>query len=45
MSGWAWPALLVVLALGGCGVDGPPHPQGQGVNVSGEARIGIVGRL
>lgn len=38
-------ALLLVLALGACGVDGPPHPKGQGVNVSGEARIGVVGRL
>lgn len=37
--------LLFVLALGACGVDGPPHPKGQGVSVSGEARIGVVGRL
>ncbi|MDE0697902.1 MAG: hypothetical protein OXH76_18935 [Boseongicola sp.] len=40
-----WLALLVVLALGACGVDGPPHPKGQGVSVAGEARIGIVGGL
>ena len=40
-----WLALLVVLALCACGVDGPPHPKGEGVSVAGEARIGIVGRL
>ncbi|MYG28507.1 MAG: hypothetical protein F4213_21240 [Boseongicola sp. SB0677_bin_26] len=38
-------ALLAVLALGACGVDGPPHPKGQGVSAAGEARIGIVGTL
>lgn len=40
-----WLALLVVMALGACGVDGPPHPKGPGVSVAGDARIGIVGRL
>ena len=46
MSGWTRLAqLLLVLALGACGVDGPPHQKGQSVNMGGEARIGIVGRL
>ncbi len=40
-----WLAPVAVLALGACGVDGPPHQKGRSVEVSGEARIGVVGRL
>ncbi len=46
--------LAAVLALAGCGIDGPPERPGDpeeerrpepGVTVSGEARIGAIGRL
>lgn len=40
---------LLLAALAGCGVDGPPtRPDDTpppGVQVSGEARIGVVSRL
>lgn len=46
-------AVILVLTVGpmaACGVDGPPErpaakPQQSGVQVSGEARIGVQGRL
>ena len=38
--------IVALLALAGCGIDGPPQqPEGRGVSVSGEARIGVVGSL
>ncbi|WP_312524811.1 argininosuccinate lyase [Paracoccus sp. (in: a-proteobacteria)] len=44
--------LIALLALGACGVDGPPVRPGPqqdnpppGLSVSGEARIGVVSTL
>lgn len=38
--------IAALLALAGCGIDGPPkQPEGGGISVSGEARIGVVGSL
>ncbi|MEO0946323.1 MAG: hypothetical protein AAFY06_16130 [Pseudomonadota bacterium] len=42
-------ALISLLVLAGCGIDGPPSkptaPFSSGVTISGEASIGVVGRL
>ena len=38
-------ALISVLALAACGIDGEPAPREGGVTVGGEARIGVVGEL
>lgn len=42
--------LTALLALAACGIDGPPQPPQQqqakpGLSVSGEARMGVTGRL
>ena len=37
--------ILAALALASCGADGDPEPVEGGISVSGEARIGVVGRL
>lgn len=44
--------LIAALALAACGVDGAPVPPSgkattppPGLSVSGEARLGVVGRL
>lgn len=42
--------LIVLLILAGCGIDGPPSKpssstSSSGVTISGEASIGVVGRL
>lgn len=43
--------LTALLALTACGIDGPPQPPQQqqqvkpGLSVSGEARMGVTGRL
>ncbi len=38
--------LLAVLAVAGCGVDGPPKPPqagaAPGISLSGQARVGIT---
>lgn len=35
-------AIVGVLALGGCGADGPPvAPSQAGITISGEASIGV----
>ncbi|SFA56393.1 hypothetical protein SAMN04487972_11518 [Paracoccus halophilus] len=43
-------ALALVAALAGCGVDGPPtrpdtDQPAPGLDISGEARIGVVSTL
>ncbi len=38
-------ALAAVLALAACGADAPPQAPTPGVSISGEARIGVSGRL
>lgn len=38
-------ALISVLALAACGIDGEPAPRESGITVSGEARIGIKGEF
>jgi len=38
-------ALLALLALTACGIDGPPSPPPGSIDVSGDARIGVVGEL
>ncbi|MDF3607663.1 hypothetical protein PE067_16870 [Paracoccus sp. DMF-8] len=43
-------AVIAVLALAACGVDGPPVAPGAaapepGVSISGEARIGVVSSI
>ena len=38
-------AAVTLLTLAACGVDGPPSKPGPSVETSGEARIGVVGRL
>ena len=38
-------AVLAVLALAACGVDGEPEPKGPGLDVSGQASIGVRGTL
>lgn len=38
-------AVLALLGLTACGVDGPPVPKGTGAEVSGTARIGVRGSL
>lgn len=40
-------AVAALVALAACGVDGEPTPPGgdSGVTISGEARIGVSGRL
>lgn len=40
-------ALLAVLALAACGVDGPPErpSPAPGVSISGDARMGVVSGL
>lgn len=38
-------ALLAFLALAACGIDGPPSAPEGSVDVSGEAKIGVVGSL
>ena len=35
-------ALLCLLALSACGVDGAPQPPASGVTVTGSAEIGIA---
>ena len=40
-----WLALLLAAALAACGADGDPEPVGSGVQISGEARIGVSGTL
>ncbi len=44
-----WIAAATLLALAGCGVEGPPQAPSPapspGVSVTGEARIGVTGRL
>lgn len=35
-------ALLALLALVGCGAEGPPVAPGAGVVVTGEARAGVI---
>ncbi len=43
-------AILALLALAGCGVDGPPvpppakEPPASGVSVSGTVEFGVTGR-
>ncbi|MFT3690423.1 hypothetical protein [Paenirhodobacter sp.] len=40
--------LAALAALAACGIDGPPRAPSQtkpGLSVSGEARMGVVGRL
>ncbi len=44
-------ALVALLALTACGVDGPPQPPAakpaskSGFSISGDARVGVVGKL
>lgn len=40
-------ALLCLAALAACGADGPPEPRAgtTGLSVTGEAKIGVSGRL
>ena len=39
-------AIMALLALAACGADGAPEPvSGSGVTLSGEAKIGVSGRL
>jgi hypothetical protein len=38
-------ALISLVALASCGADGDPVPRDTGVNVSGDARIGVTGTL
>lgn len=38
-------AILSLLILAACGADGDPTPVEGGISVSGEARIGVSGRL
>ena len=39
-------ALSLPVLLAACGVDGAPKPPADpGVSISGEARIGVVGKL
>jgi hypothetical protein len=35
-------ALLCLLILMGCGVDGAPSAQTEGVTITGDARLGVV---
>ncbi|MEM7719985.1 MAG: hypothetical protein AAF222_12350 [Pseudomonadota bacterium] len=37
--------ILGLLALGACGIDGPPSQPEGGISMGGEARIGVVGAL
>lgn len=40
--------LLILAALAGCGADGPPvppEPAASGITITGQAEIGISGRL
>ena len=36
--------IISALALAACGADGDPEPVEGGISISGEARIGVVGR-
>ena len=38
-------AILALFGLAACGIDGPPSAPGPSAQVSGEARIGVVGEL
>ena len=43
-------SMLAVMALAACGVDGPPErpaqkPAQSGVTISGDARVGVMGRI
>ena len=43
-----WIGFVALLALIGCGVDGPPEPVGErkgGLTVSGTATAGVSGSL
>jgi len=37
--------LFALFALTACGIDGPPSPPPGSVDVSGDARIGVVGGI
>ncbi|MEM7753969.1 MAG: hypothetical protein AAF230_11170 [Pseudomonadota bacterium] len=37
--------ICALLALAGCGIDGPPSPPEGSAQATGEARIGVVGAL
>lgn len=38
-------ALVALFALTACGIDGPPSPPAGSVDLTGDARIGVVGNL
>jgi len=38
-------ALLSLLALSACGIDGPPSQPEGGIEPNGEAQVGVVGSL
>ena len=37
--------IFLALVLAGCGVDGAPEPKNNGINISGEVKVGVVGEL